>query len=157
MKIGPLSLFERRVIGADDDPLLVRYIIARLPAIGIYLHNMKRSDHDRALHDHPWPFVSIVLRGGYRECHDQSVSGEQEWLYHPPGSVLVRAAQWRHRFVLNRNEENTAFVQAWTLVIVGRRSRRWGFFTGGGWCWWRKYNDQLGICEEEIFWTHGKD
>lgn len=157
MKIGNLTLFEKRVIGPECDPLLIRYIIFRVPAIGFYLHNMKRSDYDRALHDHPWAFVSVVLKGGYRECHDQTLTGEQDWLYHVPRSVLVRPAQWRHRFVLNRNEENTAFIESWTLVIVGRRTKRWGFFTSGGWCWWRKYNSDLNICEDEPIWTGGKD
>lgn len=31
------------------------------------IHNVKRSDHDRALHDHPWHNASLVLRGGYWE------------------------------------------------------------------------------------------
>lgn len=31
------------------------------------IHNVKRSDHDRALHDHPWNNCSVVLRGGYWE------------------------------------------------------------------------------------------
>lgn len=152
-----MRFFDKRVIGAPDDPLLVRYILFRCEAFGIYLHNMKRSDHERCLHDHPWPFVSVVLAGGYRECHNQTLTGEEEWLYHRPGSVLVRCAQWRHRFVLNRTEDNCLFVQAWTLVIVGRRARQWGFFPPNGWCWWRKYNDQLGICEEEVIWRDGKD
>ena len=31
------------------------------------VHNIKRSDHDRALHDHPWNNASLVLKGGYWE------------------------------------------------------------------------------------------
>ena len=31
------------------------------------IHNIKRSDHDRALHDHPWKNASLVLKGGYWE------------------------------------------------------------------------------------------
>lgn len=31
------------------------------------VHKVKRSDHDRALHDHPWVNASIVLSGGYWE------------------------------------------------------------------------------------------
>lgn len=30
-------------------------------------HNIKRSDYDRALHDHPWPNASLVLFEGYWE------------------------------------------------------------------------------------------
>ncbi len=156
MKFFGVTLFEKRVIG-DGTPMLTRYILFRVPSFGIFLHHMHRSDHDRALHDHPWPFVSVVLRGGYREIHDQTLDGSQVSLYHRPGSVLVRPAEWRHRFALYLNLDTEPDTEAWTLVFVGRRSRRWGFFTPQGWCWWRKYNYRNGICEENVLWTNGKD
>src|SRR5208282_805597 len=31
------------------------------------LHHILRSDEDRHLHDHPWPYVTIILKGGYWE------------------------------------------------------------------------------------------
>lgn len=31
------------------------------------VHHTLRSDHDRALHDHPWWNISAVMRGGYWE------------------------------------------------------------------------------------------
>ena len=34
---------------------------------GARIHHIKRSDHDRCLHDHPWPNTSVVLAGGYWE------------------------------------------------------------------------------------------
>jgi hypothetical protein len=150
MKIRKLKILEKTVIGPEDDPLLVRYILFRVPAFGFYLHKLCRSDYDRALHDHPWPFVSIVLRGGYTEVHDQTTDGSIAEVWHGRGSVLVRAAEWRHRFVLKS-------APVWTLVIVGRRQRRWGFFLPTGWCWWRKHNYDKAICEEEVLWTGGSD
>lgn len=36
-----------------------------------YLHCFLRSDDDRALHDHPWNFVSLLLFGGYKEHRDE--------------------------------------------------------------------------------------
>lgn len=84
--------FEKRVIGPDEDPLLIRWVLFRVPAFGVYLHNMRRSDYDRALHDHPWPFVSLVLRGGYWEYHDQTLDGTTRSEWRAPGSVLVRPA-----------------------------------------------------------------
>jgi hypothetical protein len=35
--------------------------------IAARVHNIKRSDYDRALHDHPWWNISFVLKGGYWE------------------------------------------------------------------------------------------
>lgn len=36
-----------------------------LPSIRV--HHILRSDDDRAYHDHPWPFVTVILKGGYYE------------------------------------------------------------------------------------------
>jgi hypothetical protein len=33
----------------------------------VYLHKFYRGDTDRHLHDHPWPFKSLMLAGGYWE------------------------------------------------------------------------------------------
>src|SRR5262249_55305535 len=61
MKIWPLVLFERKVIGeVDQIPLMIRYFILRLPGFGIYLHHLLRSDYDRA-----WPVISVLLTDGY--------------------------------------------------------------------------------------------
>lgn len=150
MNVGPLTLFERRVIGDGPTPLLVRYIVFRLPAFGVYLHKLCRSDYDRALHDHPWPFISVLLTDGYWERHDQTINCSEVEEWRPRWSVLLRPAEWRHRLVLEK-------APVWTLILVGRRSRSWGFFLPGGWCWWRKTNYRKGICEDGIIWKGGKD
>lgn len=35
--------------------------------ISIRVHHIKREDHDRALHDHPWNARTIILKGWYVE------------------------------------------------------------------------------------------
>ena len=56
------------IIGGVDDPYLLRwFLIPRNHILNVYLHKFLRSDDDRALHDHPWWFVSIMLRGRYLE------------------------------------------------------------------------------------------
>jgi hypothetical protein len=151
VKLGPLSVCERKIIGEPAAPLLVRYILFRLPWFGVYLHQFCQSDYDRALHDHPWPFVSVMLRGGYFEVHDHTPSGEQVQEWRAPGSVLLRPAEWRHRVILKDG------VRPWTLILVGRRQRAWGFFLPDGWCWWRRHNPDKGICEEDVIWQGGSD
>lgn len=164
MTLGKLTLFERKVIGAPTNPLMIRYVLIRIPAFGIYIHNMRRSDYDRALHDHPWPFVSVVLKGGYNEYYDPMPGEERgrvlkDW--RGPGSILRRPAEWKHRFELDREwwtpDSKGPEIPAWTLVFVGRRSRLWGFWLENGWCWWRKHNDQLNICEDQIQHYGGRD
>lgn len=160
-----MKFFTRTVIGAarpgvDEPPLMIRYVIFRCAAFGIYLHHFCRSDHDRALHDHPWPYVAIILKGGYWEVHDQDRAGQVvEW--RGPGSVLLRPAQWRHRIALPvfgfQDDGRQIQQPSWSLVFVGRRAQRWGFFTPQGWCWWRKYDPWKAICEDGVLFEGGED
>ena len=160
MKLGPLTLFEKKAIGSPL--LLYRYILFRLPAIGVYLHQFVRSDYERALHDHPWPYVAIVLKNGYYEVHDQTISGKEICEFRAPGRVLVRPAEWRHRVQLQVRwwyQPGSSYyeVHSWSLVIVGRRQRQWGFHTPTGWCWWRQYNQSKDICEDHVLYEEGGD
>lgn len=42
------------------------WLLQRL-GVAVRLHCIHTADLDRALHDHPWTFISLVLRGWYRE------------------------------------------------------------------------------------------
>lgn len=151
MKIFGLRFFEYVKIGDPQDLLLKRWILFRCKAWGIYLHKFMRSDYDRALHDHPWPFISVILKQGYWEEHDQTRDGRKTLEWRRPGSVLLRPGQWRHRVVLSDNKPS------WSLILVGRRFKAWGFFLPTGWCWWRQHNPVRNICEDEIIHTGGED
>lgn len=156
LHIGKLVIGAHTWIGGTVNPLFRRWILWRLPAIGNYLHKYLRSDFDKALHDHPWPFIAIILKGGYYEVHDQTQDRTEETLWHGPGSVLVRPAQWRHRVVLPTGD-NGKPKTSWSFIIVGRREQKWGFYLPTGWCWWRKHNPVKNICEDHILWPGGKD
>jgi len=150
MKIGHCKILEKNIIGDKEDPLLIRWILLRTPAFGIFIHKFCRSDHDRALHDHPWPFVTLLFTG-YDEEHDQTPDGAKRIEHHISGSLLERPALWRHRVILLDGKPS------WSLVFVGKRVRPWGFHTPTGWCWWRKYNSDTALCEEQVIHHGGKD
>src|SRR5258706_648975 len=120
--------FPKKFIGAERGlqmcPLLIRYFLFRSKLLGIYLHRLCRSDEDRALHDHPWAFISIILTSGYVE---HTPRGKQ---WHGPGSILLRPAKWQHRLELDK--------PAWTLVIRFRRVREWGFHWPARWIPWQE-------------------
>ncbi|QDP44170.1 hypothetical protein SEA_JUJU_54 [Gordonia phage JuJu] len=123
-----LSGHPHQVIGGPDNPYLRRwYLIPRNPLINVYLHQFLRSDDDRALHDHPWWFVSLILRGGYYEHTKTGV----RWRGAP--SLAYRAATHRHRVELPGGPEGSGRENdeqpAWTVIVTGRRTRSWGF-----WC-----------------------
>lgn len=136
-----MKLFQRRrYIGGKEDPLLIRWTLFRIPSFGIMLHKFCRSDYDRALHDHPWTFISFILRGGYWE---QTETGRK---WYAPGSILYRPAEWKHRVIITQ--------PSWSLVVVFRRRRKWGFWVNEKWCWWRKYDYAAAICSENILWNN---
>ena len=94
--------------------------------LGLKLHCIALPDQERALHDHPWAFLSIVLRGGYIE--------------ELPGRRF-RLVRW-FNFKRARDIHRIAYlsrVPTWTLVFTFGRVREWGFHTADGWVPWREY------------------
>lgn len=101
---------------------------------GFRVHQILRSDDDRALHDHPFSFVTFVLKGGYHEYLDD---GSKTW--HGAGSILYRSAPTLHRLELQTSTSVTTAgttvtdIPAWTFVLRTRYFRQWGFQTKSGW------------------------
>lgn len=124
------------VIGDPHDPYLKRWwLIPRNPLVNVYLHQILRSDEDRALHDHPWAFLSLMLAGSYIE-HTIRPGGIHVRREHLTGSLRLRLASTAHRL------EVPPTRWCWTLVITGPRYRRWGFHCPErGWVHWRKFTD----------------
>lgn len=116
-------------------PLLVRYYLLNTEWLGIYIHHLLRSDHERALHDHPWPCLILLVVGGYFEhhpamdcsCHRERIS----WHYIPQWNLRYMPSKWQHRL------EMTAPV--WSLVLRFRKRRHWGFWTTEGFVPWDRY------------------
>lgn len=124
------------VVGADspDGAYLHRWwLIPRNPVLNIYLHHFLRDDDDRALHDHPWPWLSFLLQGEYVE-HTIAAGGIHRRQNRKAGSLKV-SGPWRaHRVELLKIRDfvetqphNDTPVSCWTLFITGPRLRRWGF------------------------------
>lgn len=122
------------VIGGHDNPYLLRwYLIPRNPILNIYLHKFMRSDDDRALHDHPWANMSILLRGEYIE-HEILAGGIEKRTHFKAGSWRIRwSGKLAHRLELVNGP-------CWTIFITGPRYRQWGFHCPlVGWVHWKKF------------------
>lgn len=136
------ALFERFDIRGEDGELyLRRWRIVQTPWFGIYLHKIATPDKDRDLHDHPWPFLSVVLRGGYDELLHEHPADDAMQGYRPLGGLVRR--RWLS-FGFRRSTDAHRIVRlhrtpTWTLVFVGRRRRDWGFYTERGWVQWECY------------------
>ena len=93
-----------------------------------YVHLYLGSDPTLWLHDHPWPSISICLRGVLREIRN-GPGGEGKDITIRPGSVSVRSARFAHRLELLTGP-------AITLFVAGPRLRRWGFHHDTRWVHW---------------------
>src|SRR4051812_18410184 len=54
-------------IDRPGDVYLSRLMLIRTPLFGLYLHIIRRPDWSKCQHDHPWSFITLILRGGYEE------------------------------------------------------------------------------------------
>lgn len=100
----------------------------------VFLHRFLRSDHDRCLHDHPWPSVSILLWGYLYEVlpyeEDDMYFEFSRWV--PKFKPIFRTAKHKHRIILKSKD-------AWTLFAVGFKQRSWGFWPNGKFVPWKTY------------------
>lgn len=115
---------------------------------GVFIHKMSAPDPGVHLHDHPWTFLTLILKGGYVEeralCteapklaalaeeHERASSMPQ---YHAP------YGDEKHRYPLSarifRKREAHRIVRlledhSWSLVVHGPKNRGWGFYTAQG-------------------------
>ncbi len=103
---------------------------------GFRIHKILISDDGPELHDHPFSFITFILKGGYYEHLEDGTR-----TYHGAGSVLIRPAKTMHRIELQRdcsvpgghNQCDGDELPAWTFVIRTRYFRDWGFLTDEGW------------------------
>ncbi|HZR87870.1 MAG TPA: hypothetical protein VFB02_13755 [Bradyrhizobium sp.] len=129
------------VIGAPRRYMERWFVVPRNPAGNAYLHRFWRSDDDQALHDHPWPSVSIVLRGGYVE-HTIAAGGIHRRRIRRPGDVIFRGPQAAHRIEIDPTLAGPGEVV--TLFLTGPRIREWGFHCPKGWVHWRDFTSADG-------------
>ena len=83
------------------------------------IHHIRDDDHGAGLHNHPWPYMTVILRGGYWET---TAAGR---FWRGPGYIGFRPADAEHRVDL---EPGTGAV---TLFCPGpcglRRNPRSGY------------------------------
>lgn len=143
------------IIGGEHDPYLWRWhLIPRNPVFNVYLHLFLRSDDDRALHDHPWWSLGVLLIGDYLEevpaLHDEDrVSPQQaaalrltHHVHRKAGQVIFRRAASFHRVELLQDSHGRE-KPVWTLFMTGPRFREWGFACPKGFRHWREFTKQL--------------
>jgi hypothetical protein len=141
-KIKDLSLnwlerHDRKRIIMDrqcNEPLLTRYYLflkerKHFP-FNVFLHKFHKGDPGD-VHDHPWPYFTLILAGGYYEWIPQ---------FHNDGTMSCEVRKWRgaghfrfcsansyHRIELKEG------VTPWTLFMPGPQRQEWGFLVNNKW------------------------
>lgn len=118
----------------ENEPYLERYYIflkdrKRFP-FNVFIHKFLKSDPDD-VHDHPWPYATLILKGGYYEwtpIFDNAGKKIAETVaWRGPGHFRICRATSYHRIELDPS------ITAWTMFMPGPQKREWGFLVKNKW------------------------
>ncbi len=127
-----------------DSEYITRLHIFKTPLFAVCVHWILKPDPEPYLHDHPVSFLSIILRGWYREVRHRPHLGYAEhkrrWFNWIRASRLVR-----HTIT------DVKPGGALTLCLMGPKTQEWGFHgvqlldgelrpRRGAWLLWRDYH-----------------
>ena len=95
----------------DAKPFMIRYYILfrKRPKwfpFNVFIHKILKNDLGD-LHDHYWPYFTVILSGGYYETTKKGT------FFRKPGYMGLRKADDRHSLKLIKGKP------AWTLIFVG--------------------------------------
>jgi len=124
----------------NNEPYLERYYVLfntrkHFP-FNVFIHKFLKGDPDD-VHDHPWPYATLILAGGYYEwvpvfnTLGQKINEIRYW--RGPGHFRISQPTGYHRIELKEG------VTAWTLFMPGPHKREWGFLVNNKWIHNEKY------------------
>lgn len=107
-----------------NEPYLERYYLflkdRQSFPFNVFLHKFLKSDPDD-LHDHPWGYFTLILRGGYWETTPEGR------FWRGPGHFRKSNSKSLHRIEIQPG------VTAWTLFVPFSKERDWGFVKNNNW------------------------
>lgn len=112
----------------NGDTYLTRLYLLNTPWFGIKLHWFHGPDPDQDCHDHPWDFLSLVLRGVYQEKRQRFEQRglsfylvEESEAQRKAGTIALRRSTDVHRITM-------VSANCLTLVINGPKRGSWFFW-----------------------------
>ena len=83
------------------------------------IHYWLRSDDKRYMHNHPWWFITFVLKGNYTDVYLKDNIIQKDYL-----------SRWSIRY---RSSKHTHYVEipkegCITILFTGRKLNQWGFW-----------------------------
>lgn len=119
---------KKEIISKEGEVFFRRYGLVSTPICNLYLHNILKSDQDDTMHDHPWNFISLILKGSYQEDY----RCEPNWFIHyrnvfKAGDCVVHKSSDAHKLYLFSDN-------VWTLVFTWGTKKPWGYrYPDGTW------------------------
>lgn len=140
---GAGKMYSRRISFDGTGPVPFRsrpfsWILQRL-GIDARVHVILRSDKERDPHDHPVPYLTVILRGGYWEERYNRAGEMVSARFHGPGSILFRRASSLHRLILEGMIGHPCTPVTTLFVRWTRRRQEWGFLVDGQKVSWQEY------------------
>jgi hypothetical protein len=139
--IKPFQIRWNEPMGIKECPYAHRWVL-NLNRFAIRIHRWHRSDDKRYLHDHPFWFITMVIKGSYTDVSESNGAIIRDQL--KVGSIRFRPALHKHYVDVPKSG-------ATTLLITGPPIRNWGFYVNGKFKRPLKFFDRYGHppCEEQ--------
>lgn len=98
-----------------------RWQLLKTRWFSIYIHGIYAADQDKHLHNHPWDYKSLVLKGSYIEETNSGINTLQF------GTITYRNGKDYHKI------KTLLTKSVYTLFIVSPVKRIWGYQVDGSW------------------------
>ncbi len=138
----------------SNAPYMIRYILIKSKYVSIYFHRFMMSDDD-VPHNHPWPFISLALFGGYTEhlYQPEPIKGllTEKLVIRKVPSLAYRGIETIHKVEVDKVRSLEEINEApLTMVMMFRRKQIWGFIkpTESGFTY-VNWKDYLGITKDD--------
>jgi hypothetical protein len=113
-------------------------------SISARIHEILRSDIGRHPHDHPFNYLTIILKGWYIEHRFDDTGRSLGGKLHGPGSILWRPARSWHLLKVVEGPVTTLFITGSKLD-----GGKWGFNVDGKKIPLREYKAMHGLSQRE--------
>lgn len=117
---------------------LYRWFLFRTRWFKAYIHHFVADDWSLDTHDHPKRFISIGLWGSYIE-ETPFEQRDSEWAKLGPVCTKYKAPWFRTFPAEHEHRLRVPSKNCWTLVLVLRGTRQWGFRYKGRFIPWESY------------------
>src|SRR6478735_5627631 len=125
---------------------LYRFTILHLGKLHIRIHTITDKDQTTLLHNHPFHYISFILKGGYTETYLCNKSNLIKTLQHKRFSLIFRNSNIYHRIESIKSKTFTLFIAygnyKWNAINLNTSNIDDGIYE-------RKINGNILYCKKE--------